>query len=176
MNYAEARSQIRSGQAILIKGRSHGLNALIRWITRSDYTHAGLAVWIGEGLYLAEMNAGGNHLVPLSRFADLPLDVFNPPVYLPQGLDDGYAYHVLDSLREKINYDFADLLRIALHNLLHLHLPRTDTGGLVCSSYVAWVYRRCGWLPPVTMPSIPSPAALVAALGVPPLLSINHQE
>lgn len=178
MKYAEARELIRDGDALLIQGRSHGLNALIKLFTRSAYTHAGLALWLGNGLYIAEMNAGGNHLVPLSRYADLPVDVYRAPLtnaYLELHTPRGWGSRVLDSLREKISYDFADLIRIGLHNVLHLQLPRTDTGGLVCSAYVARVYRDSGWIAPATMPSIPSPGALAEAFGVSPVLSINNQ-
>jgi hypothetical protein len=167
MSYGEARVLIRDGDAILVKGRRHGLNALIKLFTGSEYTHAGLAVWIGGGLYLAEMNAGGNHLVPLSRYADTPFDVYRPPMtsaWAEMHTPAGWAGCVLDSLREKISYDFLDLARIAAHNALNLRLPRTDTGGLVCSAYVARVYQQAGWLAPVDMPSIPSPAALARAL------------
>ena len=69
----------------------------------------------------------------------------------------------LNGLRERIHYDFSDLLRIGISNLLNLRTPR-DTGGMVCSAFSARIYREAGWN--VTgLSHIPSPGELAAALG-----------
>lgn len=81
------------------------------------------------------------------------------------------AEWALSSLDSKILYDIGDLVRIALWNALHFKLPRTDRGGMVCSAYSAQIYRNAGWTPPPSMPSIPSPADLVRALGYAPRIT-----
>jgi hypothetical protein len=173
VNFRDIDLHASTGMAVLIKGRAHGLNALTRLITRSEYTHAGLLIRLGGMLFLAEMGADGNHLVPLERYDDVPFDLYAPPVGAdPEGLEL-WPLHILESQREQIRYDVADLLRIALYNLLRLKLPRTDRGGLVCSAYVAKVFIAAGWQAPASMPSIPSPAALAAALGGVPVASFN---
>lgn len=53
MKYAAARSIIADGDVLLF--RSSGIvSALIRWATRSPYSHAGLAAWWGDDLMLLE--------------------------------------------------------------------------------------------------------------------------
>jgi hypothetical protein len=173
MNFRDLDARASTGMAVLIKGRSHGLNALIQLFTRSEYTHAGLLIRLGGMLFLAEMGAGGNHLVPLERYDDVPFDLYHAPVGNDPHGQDLWPLFILESQREQIRYDFMDLVRIALNNLLRLKLPRTDRGGLVCSAYVAKVFTDAGWQPPASMPSIPSPAALAAALGGVPVASFQ---
>jgi hypothetical protein len=112
------------------------------------------------------MGAGGNVLVPLSRYADTEFDVYACPVDR-----EITRLTTLELLRDKIDYDIADLLRIALHNALRFKLPN-DTGGLICSAYSARIYKFAGWLP-CNMPSIPSPSDVVAALAAMPNLTVN---
>lgn len=168
MKYADIRDQIRDGDLIAVRSNHRGLPALTRFFTRSPYTHTAVAIWLDGGLWAAEMNAGGNALVPLSRWANTDFDVFAHPPF-EYAYDVRYA--ILESLRGKIDYDLADLLRIAAHNVLHCKLP-TDTGGLVCSAYSAKIYSLCGWNP-LLLPSIPAPSDLVAALNTAPLFEMR---
>lgn len=166
MKYADIREQIRDGDLIAIRSKHGGLPALTRYFTRSPYTHTAVAIWLDGGLWVAEMNAGGNVLVPLSRYQDSDFDVFLCP-------DSPEAVRILtlEFLRDQIDYDFIDLLRIAAYNVLRLKLP-TDTGGLVCSAGSARIYVLAGWKP-VGMPSIPAPSDLVAALNADPLFEVR---
>lgn len=101
-----------------------------------------------------------------SRWANTDFDVFSCPV---DPVDVREV--VLETLREKIDYDLLDLLRIAAHNVLRCKLP-TDTGGLVCSAYSAKIYTLCGWRPPL-LPSIPAPSDVVAAMPDYPLFEMR---
>lgn len=166
MKYADIRDQIRDGDLIAVRSNHRGLPALTRYFTHSPYTHTAVAIWLGGGLWAAEMNAGGNVLVPLSRYQDSDFDVFSCPA-----APEAVRILTLEFLRDRIDYDFIDLLRIAAHNVLRLKLP-TDTGGLVCSAGSARIYRSARWAP-VGLPSIPAPSDLVAALHADPLFEVR---
>ena len=162
-SYVAARPLIADGDLIAIRSNGGGLPALTRFFTQSPYTHTAVAIWLADGLWLAEMGAGGNVLIPASRYIDADFDVFSSPVGV-----DAVREAIQESLRGKVDYDVVDLIRIALHNMLNFKLP-TDTGGKICSSYNSIIYTASGWIAPEDMPSIPSPADIVAALGLPRL-------
>jgi hypothetical protein len=166
MKYADIRDQIRDGDLIAVRSKHSGLPALTRFFTRSPYTHTAVAIWLGGGLWAAEMNAGGNVLVPVSRWENTDFDVFTCPVDRTD-----VCVAILETLRGKIDYDLVDLLRIAAHNVLRCKLP-TDTGGLVCSAYSAKIYTLCGWRP-LFLSSIPAPSDLVAAMPDYPLFEVR---
>lgn len=166
MKYADIRGQISDGDLIAVRSNHRGLPALTRYFTHSPYTHTAVAIWLGNGLWAAEMNAGGNVLVPVSRWENTDFDVFACPVHRTD-----VCVAILETLRGKIDYDLADLLRIAAHNVLRCKLP-TDTGGLVCSAYSAKLYTMSGWQP-LFLPSIPAPSDLVAAMNATPLFEVR---
>ena len=64
--YEEVRLQIRNGDVIMYKGKNI-LPRLIRWLTKSFYSHAGIAVWWNERLMVMEAVMRGVRVVPLSR-------------------------------------------------------------------------------------------------------------
>lgn len=166
MKYADIRDKICDGDLIAVRSKHGGLPALTRYFTNSPHTHTAVAIWLDGGLWVAEMNAGGNVLVPLSRYQDTDFDVFDCPVDRRN-----VRTLTLELLRERIDYDFPDLLLIAAHNVLRFKLP-TDTGGLVCSAYSAKIYRAAGW-EPVGMSAIPSPADVVAAMNSDALFEVR---
>ncbi|GAB2182657.1 hypothetical protein DLREEDagrD3_28800 [Denitratisoma sp. agr-D3] len=174
MNYAEARGRIRDGDLIAVRSNHGGLAALIRAVTKSPYTHTGVAIWLdcwqtGEhGLYIAEMDGIKAVLTPLSQRADVDFDVFDCPV------DRGAACaELLAALRHPISYDYLDLLRIGARKLWGWALPRRDRGGLVCSALSARIYRNARWMPGYELPSLPAPSDLVAAIGYEPFLVVR---
>lgn len=141
MKYQEARSLIETGDAVAVKRKTGLLASLTRLLTRSDYTHNGIAIWLDGGLWMAELNGGGNHMIPMSQLENMDFDVFYPPV------DDRIAIKqaILSVLREHQDYGFAALPVIGLLEWLRvkafLHARRV----LVCSGYVVKVYEEAGW-------------------------------
>lgn len=165
MNYEKARALIEDGDLVAVKSSHGGLPAVTRWVTRSPYTHTAVALWLDGGLWAAEMNAGGNVLVPLSRYADTDFDVYGCPVDRAKA-----RLWTLELLRGRIDYDLLDLVRVALHHLANFRLP-PDTGGMICSAYTANIYGFAGWR--AVLPRIPTPADVVAAIGEPPKLAVS---
>jgi hypothetical protein len=141
MNYSEAREHIFDGDLIAVQERHGILAALTRFFTRSPITHTGIALWIDGGLWMAELNSGRNHLVPLSQLSDVDFDVYDPPV------PDRAAVRreTLEALRMKIPYGFIALVVIGMlcwwRSKVFVHWRRV----IVCSGYCIMIYEKSGW-------------------------------
>lgn len=131
---------IETGDTIAVKSKHGFLAALTRFFTRSEYTHVGLAIWIDNTLWLSEINGGGNHLVPMSQFSEIPYDVYECPVNR-----DRVREAILSSLSKRINYGFAALAVIGLLDWLKINTFLHARRILVCSGYVVSVYEATGW-------------------------------
>jgi hypothetical protein len=66
LKYNEVRLQIRNVDVIMYTGKKI-VARLISWLTRSPYSHAGIAVWWNERLMVMEAVMRGVRVVPLSR-------------------------------------------------------------------------------------------------------------
>jgi hypothetical protein len=64
--YEEVRPQIQNGDVIMYTGKKI-LPRLIGWLTRSPYSHAGIAVWWNERLMIMEAVMRGVRVASLSR-------------------------------------------------------------------------------------------------------------
>lgn len=159
VSYAEARDRIKTGDLIAVRSLGGGLPALTRMVTRSPYTHTGIALWESGRLLLVETR-GVAALVPLSQYEDSDFDVIDCPV------DRQAAYLcVYHLLGRTIRYDFMDLLRIGAHELLGVPLPEADDELMVCSALSAAIYKSAGWQPSADFPSLPAPRDVVRAAG-----------
>ena len=162
---------MRCGDLIAIRKRVGFLPLLTRLITRSPYTHTAIAVWVESSgikrLLLAESNAGGSSLSPLSEYANVDFDVFRCPISR-----DSVHRAAWRLLGVKIHYDVMDLVRIAANRLFGFSLPDRDDGDLVCSAFSAAIYHSAGWRPE-SLPSIPAPDDVVAALDAQPMLRVR---
>jgi hypothetical protein len=141
MLYQDIRDQIADGDVIAVR-ETHGfLTPFTRFFTHSPYTHAGVAVWFEGGLWMAELNGGKNHLIPLSQLAETNFDVFFCPV------DDTIKVRlaIAESLRVKIPYSLSAVFVIGLLNLLHIHLFLHARKILVCSGYCVSILEAAGW-------------------------------
>ncbi len=63
--YDDVRNQIKNGDVLMYRGRSL-VSKLIRWFTKSRYSHAGLAVWWNDRLMVMEAVGKGVIVNPLS--------------------------------------------------------------------------------------------------------------
>lgn len=171
-SYAQARSQIKTGDAIGIAtgtlgGRIIQLGQIIAGLPHSHITHSAIAVWVGERLMVVEMNAGGNVYKPLSQYAGKRMVVCAPP----KGTDLSQFDLGLDHITEHhIPYSALDLVRIGLR-LLPMRLINTKGWGgdgdsdKVCSLLPAMVYRAMGG-DVSAIPALAAPAEVVQALPV----------
>jgi hypothetical protein len=170
--YAQAREHLQTGDLIALRSRK-GLAAwLIRLITRSPYTHTGVAIWVGDRLLVVETRNGPASLVPLSQYQPHDFDVFDAPVEQKQRIFGRDI--ILKALGREIPYAYGDLVRIALHELLGVRLPKHAPDRLICSALSALIYQRLGWKPQ-GLPSIPTPRDLVNAIGRAPRMEVRRR-
>jgi hypothetical protein len=66
IRYEDIRSQIKNGDVLMFKGR-YLHSSIIRGLTRSFYSHAGIAVWWNRRLMVMEAVERGVRILPLSR-------------------------------------------------------------------------------------------------------------
>lgn len=160
--YAQVRGAIRDGDVLLFRARG-AVAAVIRWATRSEFSHAALAVWVRpsledrsrDRLMLVESREGsGCRMVPLSSAVKGNARI---SVYLPERVTlEQRAAAVADALdRLGQPYGWRAILRDALGRLplLSLVLRRrqfsTDdlelAGARVkCSTLVSAAWRAAG--------------------------------
>lgn len=169
MKYSEIRDGIKTGDLIAVKKRSGFLAVATRLVTKSPYTHTGIAVWVGDRLLLAQTNAGGCNIVPLSQEEVYEFDVFDCPVNR-----DEVEKIVWDMLGKRIPYGYVDLARIFGLFVLGIPLPKDDGPDMVCSALSAMMYKKAGWAPK-ELPSIPWPGAVVEALNSPAKYEITYK-
>jgi hypothetical protein len=148
MNYEEARSRIETGDVISVRRKDGFMSKMIRAITRSPYTHSGIAIWLDGGLWMAEINGGHNHLIPLSQLQDIDLDISECPVSR-----DKVRTAILESLRARANYGMASFVIIGFVNLLKIKERLHSFKDKVCSEYIQAILISAGWDTPDYMAS-----------------------
>jgi hypothetical protein len=141
--YNDARGYINSGDVILWEGK--GLAArLVRWFTKSRWSHVGIALWSGPRLLVLDsFPFKGTRIQPLSRCAENAYWIPNPA-----GL--GLLAHgfAIDELGRK--YSFQNLWK----TWLGLNLVK---GEYHCAQYVAAVLSKAGI--ELTAPATPETVA-----------------
>jgi hypothetical protein len=141
--YKEIRSNIKNGDILMYKGK--GLfSALIKFFTRSDYSHAGIAVWWNERLMVMEAVGKGVIVTPLSRNID----------YYP-GDVEWFEYEEKISEEDRIkmmicgqeelgrSYGKLKVLWFGIKIFFGLKLKKEDAeehDRLFCSEYVSKIY------------------------------------
>lgn len=148
MNYEQTRDKIQDGDIISVRGKRGFVANLTKLITRSNYTHSGIAIWIEGGLWMAEINSGHNHLVPLSQLENTDFDVSDCPVDRTLVRDS-----ILKSLRVSVHYNLVSFVIIGLANLFRIKERFHSMTDKVCSEYVQEILITCGWKFPDNMVS-----------------------
>lgn len=141
MDYDDARPQIQDGDLIGVLDVHGLLGRATTFFTRSPYTHTGVAVWLGEHLFMADLNSGRNHLTALSCVKKF--DVFAPPAGMPRDLISRAA---LDWLASPINYGVLAFLAIGLKCFLRLKVFIHWRQIVVCSGGSVEIYQRAAAL------------------------------
>jgi hypothetical protein len=159
MDYPTARPLIQDGDTIAVRERLGVLALLTRIFTRSPVTHVGVALWMDGGLWMAELNGGKNHAIPLSQLEGTDFDVYDPPLTDRQALRAA----TVEALRLKIAYGSIALVVIGVLNWLRIRIFLHARRLLVCSGYCIMIYENAGW---AERSRIESPAELVAQLKI----------
>jgi hypothetical protein len=156
MNYDEVRDKIKTGDVISVRAKNGIIADMIRLVTRSPYSHSGIAIWLGDGLWMAEINSGHNHLVPLSQYQYMDFDVFECPADR-----DRTQVEILQSLRFRIDYGILSFFMIGYATVFGAKGRFTTRKAKVCSEYVQTILINSGWSVPDKMVS---PADLASKL------------
>lgn len=159
--YRLVRDQIRTGDLIGVRSRRGAFAHLTRLATGDPHTHTAVAVRVGGRVLCIEQRFSGAAARPLSQLVEarIAFDVHACPV--PGEAAEAAAWQAIGA---RVDYDVADLWRIAAHRRLGLPLPPADDGRLVCSALSVVIYRMAGWAVPTDMPSIPAPGDVCRAL------------
>jgi hypothetical protein len=146
--YEEIRLQIMNGDVFLYRGK--GIVAgIIRWLTHSTYSHAGIAVWWNERLMVMEAVMRGVRITPLSR-----------NIYQHHGnvewftckkeISEEDRLKMVIFAQEELGKSYArwKAMLFGLKILLNRNLSRKDQlrmeNKLFCSPYVAQIYNSIG--------------------------------
>jgi len=143
-SYMDARELIQDGDIVFITDRSSPVAWLVRFFTRSRYSHVGIAFWMQTGgisrLMMAEAQGGTNRrIVNLSKYAQYNLDVIKAPGPWKRILGNALA-RLSDVPYGYMEAFYVGLVETAL-KYFDIELPRKDFNGEICSEYVAKMYN-----------------------------------
>jgi hypothetical protein len=167
MNYEDARTLIKTGDVIIVRGTTGFLTPFTKFFTRSPYTHTGQAFWLGDVLWMNEINGGKNHAIPLSQLADEDFDVFERPNQVSEA---GALAAIKQVLRTRIPYSLLALFMAGLLDFFRIKAFIHWRQLLVCSGYTTKSLCLAGW-PECTY--ILSPADLAAMLKLKLAVRVN---
>lgn len=141
MNYDEVRPLLKTGQSIGVKENSSFLNKATRAFTFSKYTHVGIVKVDSSGVYLAELNGGRNHLIPLSQLRHKKFDVYE----CPEECVDYIEESINRWLRYEIEYGFMAFILIGLMKLLNYRFKIKLKNAMVCSGLCIAMLSTARW-------------------------------
>jgi hypothetical protein len=161
MNYQQARNTIQTGD-LIVNCRAHSiLGTMTQTFTHSKYTHSGVAVWLGDRLFMADLNSGRNHLTAVSQLEDF--DVYEAP---PGLHEHDIETAIFDWLAKPINYGFLAFPVIGVKCALGLKTFIHWRKIIVCSGGSVQIYEMAGWSEHSRMVSPGELAAMVGPLRV----------
>jgi len=150
VQYADERPTIKDADVVLFRGRDP-LSRIIRWVTKSHYSHAGIVAWWDRGEYLMVMEAKGAGVVAsrLSRIVDKyhgQVELFTAKKEVEPGLNRDKAVH---EAKKELGTEYAKmkLFRIwrrLIVQMTDVEAPRRPPEKFICSEYVSRSWRKGG--------------------------------
>jgi hypothetical protein len=163
MKYSDIRSEIKTGDIVGIEGTSFA-SSITRFVQKlgrqgkqSNITHIAIAYWIGENLFVLEMDGKYNVIRPLSVHATATkVHIWECPVDRKtiEGLFNKY-------MSKTIHYSMLDNFKTGLRLIFGIKQKDTDSS-TNCSIFAFDVLRDCGFNSQL---STPSPSELAIELG-----------
>lgn len=143
LEYKQTRDEIEDGDVLLFQGT--GLfSRLIRWATRSRYSHSGIALWWNDRLMVLESTDPEVRVMPLSILVGhYPrVDLYRP------NLDVNHVA-VFEASTEALGKRYAvwTIVRYVRRILFRIRGggdPRKPPDKFVCSQLVSFAYREAG--------------------------------
>jgi len=148
VEYEVRRLQIKNGDVLMYRGRSLE-SRLIRWATRSKYSHAGLAVWWNYRLMVMEAVGRGVIVTPLSK------NVSSYRGYVEwftsvEDIPDEQRLRLVEFAQQELGKEYAlwRAVILGLRLLFQHDVDKRDRlrreGRLFCSHFVAEAYNAVG--------------------------------
>ena len=144
LRYSEVRAQVRSGDILLFRGRAL-LSRIIRKITRSPYSHAGILAWWNERLMVLEATGPGVIARPLSRVVKL----YDGKVELWTTDSKLDREAVIRTAKKELGKHYAStalfrILRKIVVGIKRQPDPWRPPEKFVCSQFVSYAWRAGG--------------------------------
>jgi len=148
LRYDEVRDQIRNGDVFMYKGKAI-FSSIIRWVTRSPYSHAGMAAWWNERLMVMEAKGNGVVASPFSRSIGHYKGGVEWLTCVKEISDEDRLRMVVFAQEELgKSYGRWKAILLGIKILLERDLDRRDRlraeNKLFCSEYVARIYNSIG--------------------------------
>lgn len=147
--YEDFRNEMKDGDVLLFRGTGP-MSALIRWKTRSPYSHAGIVAWWNDRLMVLEAVGKGVIARPISynlKKYHGDIDYFRST----EELDEKTRRRMVSFAQKQLGkeYNMKQLIKFAFKLLFGLKLKQSDDPRSVsryfCSHYVADIYARHGY-------------------------------
>jgi len=165
--YEELRDEVRTGDILLCSGKPLG-SRLVRWFTRSKWSHVGVVVVLPEieSVCVMEAVTGGVRMIPLSHYVkgrgkykgDLVIARHKESSALVRSgiTGDAYAREWVGAVRWGVAqlgkpYNFGQIMKIA-HRITWGRMRKrapvdTNRDEYICSEFVDCFFRSAGiWL------------------------------
>lgn len=144
--YSDVRSDIKDGDILMYKGKGF-VSWVVKTVTRSAYSHAGVAVWWNRRLMVIEAVGEGVVIAPLSRnVAEYHGEVewYNYFKDIDQDQRDKMILYAQKELGKK--YDMKGVIGLGIKTLLRIKpdITKKKPNQLFCSQYVANIYSAVG--------------------------------
>ena len=144
--YKEVRNKIKNGDILMYKGKGF-VSWTVKVVTRSEYSHAGIAVWWNERLMVMEAIGDGVIISPLSRnVSDYHGEVEWYEYYqpIPEGKQKEMIIFAQQELGKK--YDMKGVIGLGVKTLFRIKpdITKKKPNKLFCSQYVANIYSAVG--------------------------------
>lgn len=143
ITYNEIRKEIKNGDILMYKGKGT-VSSIIKFLTHSQYSHAGVAVWWNERMMVMEAVGKGVILSPLSR----NIEHFKGDVEWFQykgGISKEDRIKIIVRGQKELGKKYATwkVVWFGIKIYLKLHLKKdnaTKSDRLFCSEYVSAMY------------------------------------
>ena len=137
----------------------------------AKYVHVGVAVWLNDVCYCAEMDGSSNSLVPVMRFINAKQEV----AVFDSGVGSDKMMSLFSSqINAPISYAWLDFINIFLRLVFGLNTDSVDNKtNEICSTFVTRWLQAAGWQAPVGFPRVSCPGEVCKALGNPKLTILD---
>jgi len=149
--YNKYRSQFKDGDILMFKGKGI-VSTIIKWKTKSPYSHAGIVAWWNERLMVLEAVGKGVEARPISyllKHYDGGFDYYRPKK--DTGINNDQRKKMTAFAQEQLGKEYATIhtIKFFLRLLFGLKMTRRDRakppGKFFCSQYVSAVYNVGGY-------------------------------